>query len=494
MLNLISDPWIPVRTRNGSAIIRPDQIADRDVLFPDWPRPDLNMACLEFLIGLLFMACPPESTEDWDERRIPDGDFLHERLSAYAKAFHLTGDGPRFLQDLEAFEGNGDPNPVDMLFIDSSGGNTARNNADLMVHRGRYPSLSLPEAAIALYALQAFAPSGGAGNRTSMRGGGPLTTLVVPSEGCSLYELVWANVPDGIPARPEDLPWMRPTQISSAKDAATYPTKNGTPVETFFGMPRRFRLIFEGQTATGVVQRPYGTNYALWEHPLTPYYQLKAGTEKLPVHPRAGVFGYRNWQGILCEGDSPNGLRQRAKALQTYTGRVRKSEYLKAKVLVAGWAMDNMKPRDFTWSIQPMVELETAQATTLRSMIQVAELYASELRSRLKPVLGEKSALENTIETFYQQTETSFQACFAKLQQGAAVAAPWVADLKRVALRLYDTAALNSFDQRDAEAIEAITTGRSYLLAAFAGINKTGKAAFDKLQLPLPARKEKTKP
>ena len=327
-----------------------------------------------------------------------------------------------------------------------------------------------------------------------MRGGGPMSTLVVPSEGCSLYDLVWANVPDGTPAKLEDLPWMRPTRVSNTADAITCPPENGMHVETFFGMPRRLRLVFTGEDITGVAQRPYGTNYALWQHPLTPYYQIKAGTEKLPVHPRAGLFGYRNWVGVLCEGDSDDSLRQRARTLQTYQERVRSSEYRKAKVLVAGWAMDNMKPRDFIWSLQPMVELEANQAVLLRAMIQVADMYCSDLRSRLMPVLGEKSARDAIIEAFYQQTEASFHMRFAELQQGTANQAQWVADLKRVALRLYDAATLDGFEQRDAEAIAAIITGRGYLLASFSGHSKVGKTAFELLQLPLPAKKDKTQP
>jgi hypothetical protein len=83
------------------------------------------------------------------------------------------------------------------------------------------------------------------------------------------------------------------------------------------------------------------------------------------------------------------------------------------------------------------------------------------------------------------------------LQQGKAVAASWVADLRQVALRLYDGATLHGFDQRDAEAIAGIVENRSYLAAGFSGHGKTGAAAFDLLQLPLPARsakKGKTQP
>jgi len=60
MLNLITDAWIPVRTSDGPRVIRPDQIAEPGVQFPNWPRADLNLACLEFLIGLVFLASPRE--------------------------------------------------------------------------------------------------------------------------------------------------------------------------------------------------------------------------------------------------------------------------------------------------------------------------------------------------------------------------------------------------------------------------------------------------
>lgn len=44
------------RSDDGLRIIRPDQIAEPGVVFPDWPRADLNIACLELLIGLVFLT------------------------------------------------------------------------------------------------------------------------------------------------------------------------------------------------------------------------------------------------------------------------------------------------------------------------------------------------------------------------------------------------------------------------------------------------------
>jgi len=245
-------------------------MAEPGLTFPDWPRPDLNIACLELLIGFVYLADPPATLSDWDRRAAPDPDRLRERLAPFAPAFDLMGDGPRFLQDKEPL--TGEANPPDMLFIDSAGANTAKNNADLMVRRGRYPALDLALAAMALYTFQSFSPAGGAGNRTSMRGGGPLVTLADPRQG--LWSLVWANVPYGKPSRLEDLPWMRPTRVSD-KGMETLPPEGALfGPEAFFGMPRRLRLVTDSDRVTGVIQKPWGTNYALWTHPLSPYYRM----------------------------------------------------------------------------------------------------------------------------------------------------------------------------------------------------------------------------
>lgn len=489
-LNLVNDPWIPVRrSDDGPRIIRPDQIAEPGVIFPDWPRADLNIACLELLIGLVFLADPPANAQDWRARK-PDAQRLRERLALLAPAFDLMGDGPRFLQDFERLEG--DPNPPDMLFIDSAGGNTARNNADLMVRRGRYPALEPALAAMALYTLQAHAPSGGAGNRTSMRGGGPMVTLVDPGHG-NLWDLVWANVPDGQPAGPEVLPWMGPTRTSEAKGSEVYPD-TAHPGEAFFGMPRRLRLV-GNEAVSGVIQKPYGTNYAGWQHPLTPYYRQKAGSELLPLHPRAGAFGYRNWLGVVMEMPGDEGdLRRRAQCLDSYEQRVLPKDRTGASVILAGWAMDNMKPRDFTWSRQPLLPVGAEAGLTLIAMIQSAESFGLALRGALKPVAGEGSALEALREEFFTATQAGFDSGVTKLLAGtppADIAARWLREMERVALAIFDRQTLLGLDQQRPEAMQQIIDARKSLDAAFAGWSKLGRDAYGKLGLePRPRRKE----
>lgn len=480
-LNLIADPWIPVRCADGTRrIIAPWQMAEPGIAAPDWPRPDLNIACLELLIGLVYLADPPASPADWDRRLAPDPARLRDLLAPFAPAFNLLGEGPLFLQDMEPLPG--DANPPDMLFIDSSGANTARNNADLMVHRDRYPALDLPLAAMALYTFQAFAPSGGAGNRTSMRGGGPLVTLVDPGQG--LWALIWANVPYGTAARPEDLPWMRATRASD-KGLETLPPADALfGAEAFFGMPRRLRLVAGAAGVTGVIQKPYGTNYALWKHPLSPYYRMKPGTEWLPKHPRAGRFGYRNWLGIVAQ-DAKSDVAELAQSLRDWGQRLGGGS-----VIVAGWAMDNMKPRDFTLSMQPFLDLPPEAEDMLVALILGAEAAGVALRGALEPVLAGGEAREAEREAFFLNTEGRFMAHLARVQAGGDPRADWLADLRAQALRQFDALAVPGIDQRETDQIARIVEARRFLGLAFAGYGKQGRALFEALGLPVPEKKK----
>lgn len=478
-LNLINDAWIPVLCTDGRRrVIAPWQMAEPGILRPDWPRPDFNIACYEFLIGLVFLADPPKEIEDWDDRCSPEPARLKAKLAPYAPAFDLLGDGPRFLQDLEKLDGT--PNPTDSLFIDSAGASTAKNNADLMVHRGRYPALSQPMAAIALYTFQAFAPSGGAGNRTSMRGGGPMVTLIDPQRG--MWPLVWANVPTGLASRIDELPWMRPTRVSDKINGLeTFPPEGRIAVEAFFGMPRRLRLVAEDGNVTGVIQRPWGTNYAKWKHPLSPYYCLKEGEEWLPVHPRAGRFGYRNWLGVVA-GTASSGTREPGLILREGRGD--------GKVIVAGWAMENMKPRDFTWSVQPLLRLEPEAEYRLECLIRAAEVAGSALRAALEPVLKAGEAREAEREGFFTATEASFRARVDAMLTGKDVTTLWLEDLRAQALAQFEALALPQLAMRDTKKIAQIVQARKFLALAFRGYGKQGKEIFNHLGLEVPVVKK----
>ena len=206
VLNLIDASWLPVRRRSGAVECIPpwrvnDRIGEDPVIAFDWPRPDFNGAAHELLIGLLSTAAAPKDDDEWEDwwQEPPEPEILRERFARIAHAFDLDGPGPRFLQDLDPLEGAGDKEikEIAALLIDAPGAQTLRNNADLFVKRGGAPVLSRATAAMALYTLNAYAPSGGAGHRTSLRGGGPMTTLVIANHedyGATLWGRLWPNV------------------------------------------------------------------------------------------------------------------------------------------------------------------------------------------------------------------------------------------------------------------------------------------------------------
>lgn len=482
-LNLISDPWIRVLRHSGRDVIRPDQIAEGDVLRPDWPRPDLNLACYELLIGLVHLAHPPATTDD--RSTLPDTADLRASMASLVPAFNLLGDGPRFLQDLEPLEDKA--RPPEMLFIDSAGDNAVNKNADLMVRRGRYDTLPLPLAAMALYTLQAFAPAGGRGNCTSMRGGGPMVTLVKPVEQ-GLWPLVWANVPRGNPLTEDQLsalPWMRPTETSepvNGKRRISVPPSDDpsrAAAEIFFGQPRRLRLIAEDGAVTGVVQRPWGTNYTGWRHPLTPYY--RKGTDLLPCHPRPGRFGYRNWRGVILKSET--GLRP--EALEQY---MRDIEGPNCSLIVAGWAMRNMMPRDFIWSEQPVFPLSDEQEYDAENSVEAAEQSGYALAACVQEAVGESKlasgAGHNAREAFFSATQLPFEAMLASISAGHPFSAQrWVDTMRTAALPIFDAQALPGLADLGETRRRQAVSARAKLLSAFAGHPPFGKRIFDPIGL-----------
>ena len=504
-LNLISDSWIPV-IQNGVAVtIRPDQIAEKGVERLDWPRPDLNLACYELLIGITYLAFPPEDEEDWSTR-IADPEKLRNAFAPLTYAFNLTGQKPLFMQDFEHLDTK--EVPCDRLFLDSSGENSLKKNSDLMVKRDRYTDLSLPLAAMALYTLQDFAPEGGVGHRTSLRGGGPLVALVMPNIQDSptpLWDIIWANIPYGKPIPPEKLPehlpWLKPTFTSENERIKLPPDMKAVPPENFFGMPRRVELICNeaGDRITAFRQKNYGINYSGWVHPLTSYYLNPKTMEKLPGHPKSGMFCYRDWQGILIgkEGASV------PSCIHTYRVRNDNSE---ENVLVGGWKMKTMTPVDFLWSQQPLFPFSENQEILASDFISAAASMAEALKFSLK-LAQREDAIQKAFDDFFLRTEPDFRSLLRDMihskdkDDGPNFARRWLAIISRTALTLYDEICQplvltsditpKDNDKKFGISVSNIVKGRSKLIFQSLGYPPLGKSVFDFLNIPLPEKKGK---
>jgi CRISPR system Cascade subunit CasA len=434
-LNLLRDAWIPIVRQDGAREkIRPAELtaglADNPIVDIALPRADLRVAALEFLIGLLATACRPSGNSVW--RRWHDAPpspaELAARFAPLEKAFDVDGPGPRFLQD--GGDLGEETSPVSGLLIEQPGGNTQKNNADLFVKRGRVEVLGRETAALTLYALQDFAPAGGAGHRTGLRGGGPLTTLAFSPKTPSLWHFLWLNVTsvfdplqDEAPEDrlPDVFPWLAPTRVSDKSGGATTLAQIH-PAQCFWAMPRRIALDFEPNVdnlpcdLTGEIEpvivktyrtRPYGVNYLNVPHPLTPAYKVK--DEWLFVHPQPGGVAYRHWLGLVLNGATAKSAACIA-AAEARLGATKERALLR----LYGYDMDNMKARGFVEAEMPLLfPPEGAQesfAILVARLIEGAKTVASLTLGQVKAAGGAATNLDLIREKFFAESQSAFFA------------------------------------------------------------------------------------
>jgi CRISPR system Cascade subunit CasA len=528
VMNLLRDQWLPVRRRDGGVnIIRPAEITSdieaNPIVAVDWPRPDLRIAALEFLIGLVATACPPLPGDDeaWIEgwEAPPTPDALDNFFAPLERAFDLDGLGPRFLQDFDDLPGESDS--PETLLIEAPGDNTRRKNTALLVKPDRVKRLARPAAAMSLFTLQCYAPSGGRGNLTSLRGGGPLTTLVLPDiDPYPLWHLIWANVPVGKPPEPAEMPqvfpWLAPTRTA---DRPTTP-REAHPLQAFWGMPRRIRLVFEQNPAalecdltgavdsvvvTGWLQRPNGVKYVAWDHPLSPSYRDAKGGGSLPMHPQPGGIGYRHWVGIAL-GDAA-GTRRAAPCVAGWYVRSQNIPNFSGKdsrLLAAGFDMDNMKARSFVESEMPLFPADAegtqALAAVASRLVEAAETAAQALRFAVRDARysrdtkTDSAPLAAVYEGFWAATHDVFFTLLRRTSPEdwetrlAAVAPRWRDALRAAALRIFDEAApldpsAASFDP------SRIVAARRNLAWTLGGYGARGTKLYQALLLASPETK-----
>jgi CRISPR system Cascade subunit CasA len=527
--NLLQQPWLPVRRKDGSAeSICPaditNDIGGNPVIAVDWPRADFRVAAIEFLIGLIATACPPADDEEaWLEgwENPPTPTVLAAVLAPIAHAFDLDGPGPRFLQDLEDL--SGEPKTPETLLIEAPGEDTRRKNTALLVKPDRIVRLSRPAAAMALFTLQCYAPLGGSGHLTSVRGGGPLTTLALPGiDPCPLWHLIWANVPAGSPPTTADLPlvfpWLAPTRTADRYPATTLQTAD--PLQVFWGMPRRIRLDFaenpdgllcdligavDQVVVTGWRQRPHGVKYSTFApaHPLSPTRYKDAKVGWLSVHPQAGI-GYRDWAAIAVNDSDRT---RRARCIASWYERVGNvADAGDSRLLAAGYEMDNMKARSFTESEMWLPGNEPAVAEAVAAvacrLVAAAEIVARTLQGAVRAALlrrrkakGDSASLAAVNEALWAATHDRFfelvravpadwETTFQQL------AADWRNRLRTAALALFDEAApldpsVASFDPK------RIVEAKRNLIFTLDGYGPAGTKLFAELLLPLPEIKDK---
>ncbi|XSG84492.1 MAG: type I-E CRISPR-associated protein Cse1/CasA, partial [Methylohalobius sp. ZOD2] len=450
-MHLIDEPWIPIRRVSGKTeLIRPAQIAKSDdpAVVLTSPRADFNGALAQFLIGLLQTTFAPRNDDEWAQflDQPPTVKALEESFAKVTHAFQLDGNGARFMQESSLLNENFDRRTIDNWLIEV--------NEDHFNKRGRIKQLCPPCTAIALFSHQINAPEGGRGHFTSLRGGGPLTTLVIaekhgPNGAENLWHDLWRNVLDQtefpIPTTDEafcqTFPWLTSDRFIKASIGRPVYPDDFHPCHYYWSMSKRFWLetpvtekgachlcgargqIFYSSYAT----RPNGIQYdkgPLWQHPLSPYKKKGKAEDLLVEHPRRGGVTYRHWLGYSYSDSRSQTLN--AKVVATFLNSNRKLEEEQFQLWAFGYDMKSNKARCWYETNLPLYLIPEAIRETFSNrvgnLIEAAEYVADLLKRQIKQawfkrprdIRGDVSFLA---DGFYQHTEGNFYTCAHDLIQ-----------------------------------------------------------------------------
>lgn len=465
-MDLIVSKWLTARKAGGAIeMISPLDLVDPEVLELCQARPDFQIAAYQFLVGLVQTACPPEDRDEWWERlHTPLSRAELERaLEGVREAFLLENEGgAAFLQDLK-LEDARDAGVTDLIF--EQGSDVGRFYAKPRINVGFCPNC----VALGLMNLQCHAPSGGRGTRTSLRGGGPITTLLVSNDDdAPLWQRTWLNV---IPAdelgyepisRLADVfPWLAPTRTSERpEDRPTFPT-DVHPLQAYWGMPRRIRLDWNRTKSgsCGICGAPHarllhgyrtrhgGVNYeGPWLHPLTPY-TLDEKHEKPPLSRKGqpGGIGYRDWLALTFGvGEYRLPASAVSKAIDAGLGE------LGVRLWASGGDFDNIKLRSWHDSVMPVVAIEAEHrplfVNQAQHLIDAANATAKFLGSRVREAWDTEKSDPAVVQSLWDETEGAFFVVIDDLARTAGlgndaergVIRGWLRTLRNEALRLFD--------------------------------------------------------
>lgn len=532
--NLIDERWIPVERRSGRVeLIAPAQVVEREdpPLRIASPRPDFDGALLEFLVGLLQTAAAPPSERAWEKEldEPPTVEALARRLLKVREAFFLDGDGPRFMQDLTvAKDAKASSEPIGALLIDRIGESVLKESPALFAKPGRFEALGYPAAAAALMALQTYAPAGGRGQLTSLRGGGPLTTLVM---GDDLWSSLWLNVlprPEyeqrvpGDPARDGPgavFPWMAKTRTSESNGGASTPPQKVHPLQHLWGLPRRVRLVIQadasgtcavsGASGVAIVQeylnRPDGTSYdGAYRHPWTPYSLTKPGEPWNPKKAGADGLPYRDWP-LLATG-SPE--RAPATVVSYFLSSRRRERVAQPRLLAFGYALNKMKPLRWCCAETPLISVAPGLAGAFGEGVEglvaaseeARQTVSGQVRAAWSDRPGDLDVSARLNPAFWARSEPGFFASVASLKaaleadDSAALARTretWLAELHRCALALFDEFVAAPVDLAAPDLRRAVKARRDLVRFTHPSSTKLRKLLGLPVEEPTPSDKAK---
>lgn len=190
-MNLLKDPWIPVRTDGGTGTFRLLTYQQLLCETGNWQvslsRDDMELACVQLLVCMTQVMFLPEDDKALRTRiasALSAADFA-AGVKPCQDWFDLDHPTQPFMQShgVKSIEDT----PIQKLLIGLPEG----NNHAFFNEASEVRNLSATLVAIALFNQASNCPSFGGGFKGSLRGGAPITTLVY---GQDLRDTIWRNV------------------------------------------------------------------------------------------------------------------------------------------------------------------------------------------------------------------------------------------------------------------------------------------------------------
>ncbi|RHX83878.1 type I-E CRISPR-associated protein Cse1/CasA [Leptospira stimsonii] len=414
-MNLLQDKWITVVRKNGEIEkVAPFEITGKigtnPIIEIITPRPDFKGALYQFLIGLFQTVYAPKDESEWEDRlnRPPKPEILKLETDKVAFAFDLFGNKIRFMQDirLQSAMDENSIKPIEYLLVDSPGKSTTEKNRDLFVKRNRIMKTCFSCSASALFTMQINAPEGGSGNYTSLRGGGPLTTIVknnTPNQ--DLWTEIWLNIISEpfinlkkLPGKNFEkiFPWLT-DKFFKSEGSENISSNELHSYSVYWSNPRRIFLINNNKTGDceicsakqtfiieDFVAKNQGINYGNgnWIHPLSPYRLDKENW--FCHHPHPGGITYDSWATMIYENSDKS---KNAKIVSLFNEhRTFKEE--QTLIWAFGYDMDSMTARCWYESLIPIYRIPPHNIekyeSTISTILSAATQVANHLQTKVK--------------------------------------------------------------------------------------------------------------
>lgn len=443
-MNLLKDPWIPVRTDGGTGTFRLLTYQQLLCETGNWqvslPRDDMELACVQLLACMTQVMFLPEDDKALRTQiasALSAADFA-ANVKPCQDWFDLDHTTQPFMQSRGV---NGKLTTVQKLLPGLPEQTSTAPSAHCFFNEiTEVRRIGGTVAAIALFNLASNSPSFGGGFKGSLRGGAPITTLVY---GKDLRDTVWRNVLTrprleerqiAMPKFPKD----QPTWVKHVQEKAVIHWNEIGLLRGLFWQPARVELVkaerlapcdvLGGEAVPGYAgfrcEKFKFTLKGVWPHP---HGAMTINLKKDPPEKFASFTTTAPAWMLLSEFVMPNGINDRdAKEGSIPAGPISQSRELSdadLHLLIGGYRTKQASVLERRHEMMSLAQGWQDDKDRLPKLVGIGKEAKKALRGKLyfavqgnkgKGLQGIGASIHETAEKlFYARTESLIHEAFS---------------------------------------------------------------------------------